>query len=84
MRELDSVEEVYTGWNMTAAVPEEESSQSNVNAAMEHAILQITGKVRVHRDGRDQMVRPLEKVEVEYPGLGRKTSRIFGHPEASG
>ena len=82
MRELDSVEEVYTGWNMSAAVPEEESSQSNVNAAMEHAILQITGKVRVHRDGRDQMVRPLEKVEVEYPGLGRKTSRIFGHPEA--
>jgi saccharopine dehydrogenase-like NADP-dependent oxidoreductase len=82
MRELDSVEEVYTGWNIGGAVPEEESSQSSVNAAMEHGILQMTGTVRVHRDGAYPMVRPLDKVTVDYPGLGSKTARIFGHPEA--
>ena len=82
MRELDSVEELYTGWNLAGAVPEEESSQSNVNAAMEHGIQQITGTVRVHRNGTDEMVRPLEKVEVSYPGIGPKTARLFGHPEA--
>jgi saccharopine dehydrogenase-like NADP-dependent oxidoreductase len=82
MRELDSVEELYTGWNVGGAVPEEESSQSGVNAAMEHGILQMTGTVRVHRDGADAMVRPLDKVTVDYPGLGAKTARIFGHPEA--
>ena len=82
MRELDSVEELYTGWNVGGAVPEEESSQSSVNAAMEHGILQMTGTVRVRREGSDQMVRPLDKVAVDYPGLGPKTARIFGHPEA--
>lgn len=49
---------------------------------MEHAIRQMTGTVRVHRDGTGTMVRPLEKVEVDYPGLGQHTARIFGHPEA--
>ena len=82
MEELDSVREVYTGWNINAATPEEESSQSRVNAAMEHAIRQMTGTVRVHRDGTGAMVRSLEKVEIDYPGLGRQTARIFGHPEA--
>lgn len=82
MRELDSVEELYTGWNIGGAVPEEESSQSSVNAAMEHGILQMTGTVRIHRDGAGTMVRPLDKVTVDYPGLDAKIARIFGHPEA--
>ena len=82
MRELDSVEELYTGWNVGGAVPEEEGSQGRVNAAMEHGILQMTGTVRVRRDGADSMVRPLEKVTIHYPGLGPKVARIFGHPEA--
>ena len=82
MREVDSVEELYTGWNVGGAVPEEEGSQGRVNAAMEHGILQMTGTVRVRRDGADSMVRPLEKVTINYPGLGPKAARIFGHPEA--
>jgi saccharopine dehydrogenase-like NADP-dependent oxidoreductase len=82
MRELDSVSEVYTGWNINGATPEAESSQSGVNAAMEHAILQMTGTVRVHQNGATRAVRPLEKVAVDYPGRGHQTARIFGHPEA--
>ena len=47
MNELDSVREVYTGWDLGSAVPEEESAQEGVNAAMVHAIQQITGTVKV-------------------------------------
>ena len=82
MRELDTVEEVYTGWDMSGAVPEEESSQSGLNAAMVHGVQQLTGKVRVQRGGAPEMVRPLEKVAIDYPGVGTRTAYIFGHPEA--
>ena len=82
MRELDTVDSVYTGWNIGSAIPEEESSQTSVNAAMEHAIQQLTGTVRVQRNGAVEMVRPLEKVRVNYPGVGEREVQIFGHPEA--
>ena len=38
MSELDEVKKVYTGWDISSAQPEEESSQSGVNAAMLHAL----------------------------------------------
>ena len=34
IQELDEVETLYTGWTMDGAAPEEESSQSGVNAAI--------------------------------------------------
>ena len=47
IRELDEVETLYTGWTMDGATPEEESSQSGVNAAMIHAVQQMTGSQRL-------------------------------------
>ena len=82
MRELDTVEEIFTGWDMGSAVPEEESSQGDVNAAMEHGIQQLIGEVQVFRDGASEMARPLERVEIDYPGIGKRNAYIFGHPEA--
>ena len=82
MRELDVVETVYTGWNMSGAKPEEESSQTSVNAAMLHAIEQMTGKVKIYRNGDFQMTRPLKPVTVPYPGREAFIANIFGHPEA--
>ena len=38
---------VYTGWDISSAEPEEESSQSDVNAAMVHGIEQMVGMVKV-------------------------------------
>ena len=46
MTELDEVKKVYTGWDISSAQPEE-SSQSDVNAAMVHGIEQMVGKVKV-------------------------------------
>jgi saccharopine dehydrogenase-like NADP-dependent oxidoreductase len=82
MRELDTVEEVYTGWDMGRAIPEEETSQVGANAAMLHAIQQLTGTVRVFQNGEQRMARPLEDLEVDYPGVGTRRALIFGHPEA--
>ena len=82
MKELDQVSKVYTGWDMSSAKPEEESSQTGVNAAMVHGIEQIIGKVKVFSSGAYKMVRPLEEVTVDYPQLGTYKANIFGHPEA--
>ena len=82
MNQLDEVERVYTGWDLTAATPEDESSQEGTNAAMEHGIEQMIGKVKIFRNGSFEMVRPLEKVYINYPGKKGTNAYIFGHPEA--
>ena len=69
MSELDKVSNVYTGWDISGAEPEEESSQSDVNAAMEHGIEQMIGQVKVYMNKKFQMVRPLKRVNVQYPDL---------------
>ena len=80
--ELDEVSKVYTGWNISGAKPEDESSQKGVNAAMVHGIQQVTGYVKVFYNGKHEMVRPLKEVMVNYPEIGEKKANIFGHPEA--
>jgi saccharopine dehydrogenase-like NADP-dependent oxidoreductase len=82
MKELDSSSTVYTGWDFGGARPEGESSQANVNAAMLHGIEQMTGKVRIFRNGAYELTEPLVPVTVRYPGLTPFRGHIFGHPEA--
>ena len=82
LRELDEVETVYTGWSMDGATPEEQSSQSGVNAAMIHAVQQMTGRVKIQEGGESKMVKPLKRVEINFPGFGKFRPYIFGHPEA--
>jgi len=80
--ELDEVSKIYTGWNISGAKPEDKSSQKGVNAAMVHGIEQVTGYVKVFKNGKYEMVRPLEEVVINYPKIGKKRANIFGHPEA--
>ena len=82
IQELDEVKTLYTGWSMDGAAAEEKSSQSGVNAAMIHAVQQMTGKVRIQENGKPKMVKPLKKIEVDLPGFTKFKPRIFGHPEA--
>ena len=79
---LDMVHTIYTGWNLEEAQPESISSQKETNAAMIHGIEQITGKIKVFKDGKFQMVNPLKELEVSYPNIGNFSAFIFGHPEA--
>ncbi len=82
MNELDAVSKVYTGWDMSSATPEDESSQIGTNAAMVHGIEQMIGQVKIFKDKKFKMARPLEKVTFEYPQVGEFRANIFGHPEA--
>jgi saccharopine dehydrogenase-like NADP-dependent oxidoreductase len=82
LRELDTAEEIYTGWNLEAAVPEPESGQQGVNAALMHGIRQATGTIRVFRDGESREEAPLARLQIDYPGVGRRPVWTFGHPEA--
>ena len=82
INELDQAETIYTGWGMDEAKPEEISSQKDTNAAMIHAIEQISGKVKIFKDNKFQMIKPLEELEINYPKAGNFKASIFGHPEA--
>ena len=82
IRELDEVKTVYTGWDIGGTSLDENAMQQSENAAMMHGIEQMTGQVKVFQDGIFKMVKPLQKVNVEYPGLTSFNGNIFGHPEA--
>ena len=85
-RRLDSVSEIITGWTMRGAVVEDEpaylSSSGSAGAAVEHWLIQISGTIRAWRDGTEQEIRPLQPVELDYPGIGRVRTYTVGHPEA--
>lgn len=82
MQELDAVSTVYTGWDLGGATPEAETSQAGVNAAMLHGIEQMTGRVKIFRNGAFELTEPLAPISVLYPGLTAFKGYIFGHPEA--
>ena len=82
MEELDSVDTVITGWDLSSVNPAEESSQAGTNAAMIHGIQQMTGKVKIFEDGQLSMVQSLKELKINYPGKCIYKANIFGHPEA--
>ena len=71
---VDEVRKVYTGWDMSAAKPESESSQSGVSAAMVHGIEQMIGEVKIFKNGNFEMVKPLEEIKVDYPDIGKRST----------
>ena len=82
MKELDEAESIITGWDVSSAKPEDESSQKGTNAAMEHGLQQISGEIKVYKDKKYKLTKPLEKIKIHYPGRGNHNVFIFGHPEA--
>jgi len=50
-------------------------------AAIEHWVQQFTGKIRLLRNGELVDVSPLEKIKLNYPGIGQVTTYTVGHPE---
>ena len=82
IRELDSVSKVFTGWDAGGTSIDETAKKQSVNAAMMHAVEQITGKVKIYQDSTYKMVKPLKGIDVNYPGLTTFTGNIIGHPEA--
>ncbi|TCO53460.1 saccharopine dehydrogenase family protein [Actinocrispum wychmicini] len=79
-RELDTTDEVITGWNIEAGGLDD-TPGPEVSAAVVHGITQMTGTIRVLRGGRMVDEPPLRRTVLDYPGLGRRTAWTFGHPE---
>lgn len=82
---LERPEEIVTGWNLEAAQPDEAGGAggaAEVSAALIHGVRQMTGTIRVVRDGRPVDERPLRRFTVDYPGVGPRPLWTFGHPEA--
>ncbi|WP_194818043.1 saccharopine dehydrogenase family protein [Nocardia sp. XZ_19_385] len=81
-RELDTVESLVTAWNGEDAGEPAPSGAKQPNAAYLHAIQQITGTIKVTRDGELTDRPALEEITLDYPGIGVGSGWSFGHPEA--
>ncbi len=84
MNELDKVDDLITGWGTGGH--DEELAQGageggTQRAANEHLIHQVTGKIRVRRDGAFRDATAFEEITVDYPGVGPVTTHTVGHPE---
>lgn len=81
--ELDEVETIVTGWSASGGAPEESlpGQGGSFGAAIEHWLLQISGTIRLLKDGALTDVKPLEEVMLDYPGIGSAPVYTLGHPE---
>ena len=81
-RQLDRVDEIVTGWDLTAGSLDHARTPGTSNAAVLHAIAQITGSIRVTRNGLQVDEPALQRIHIDYPGVGARPAWTFGHPEA--
>ncbi len=85
---LDSVEEVITGWSIDgsgediSAVVSSHPKVQGASAALVHWVQQMTGTIRVLKEGGYQQVKPLVRSDIFYPGYGSLPVWSVGHPEA--
>ncbi|MFT6043096.1 MAG: saccharopine dehydrogenase-like NADP-dependent oxidoreductase [Porticoccaceae bacterium] len=77
--ELDTVDEVYTGWCLDYEVSEQSGPEPS--AADVHGMQQLTGKIKYFWDGKPYDDRPLKKIMLDYSDLGKHKAYTVGHPE---
>jgi saccharopine dehydrogenase-like NADP-dependent oxidoreductase len=88
MRQLDRVDAVYTGWNLEGTRAEHHEDATGTaqphapSAAIVHFLHQITGTIRIRRDGAFVDSKPIEEVRLECPGVFAGCGWTVGHPEA--
>jgi saccharopine dehydrogenase-like NADP-dependent oxidoreductase len=84
---LHSVDELITGWGTGGGGERRRSDSSRAGqggsygAAIEHWLHQLTGTIRLFRNGEFVDVAPMEEVRIDYPGIGLGTVYTVGHPE---
>ncbi|MBF0234740.1 MAG: saccharopine dehydrogenase NADP-binding domain-containing protein [Desulfamplus sp.] len=87
MNMLDSVDSLITAWGsggnnlMTLWKTAKASAGGSYGAAIEHAMQQLTGTIRLLVDGQFKDVKPFEQIVIDYPGIGKVTAYTIGHPE---
>ena len=84
---LDEVTNCYTAWPLDVEMPGSDNSpiqtesEEEVSAAVIHLAEQISGTVHGVIGGRPIKVKPLEQLNLNYPGLGQGAAVTVGHPE---
>jgi len=82
---LDHVDELMTGWGVgdkgLDTTESEPGEGGTFGAALDHFMQQISGEIRVWRGGALTAARPLEPIEIVYPGAGLCVTHTIGHPE---
>lgn len=82
---LDQVDVLLTGWDvitsMTDASFQEVMHHAAPSAALIHWLHQTSGYIRIQQQGKLTDVKPLQKLQFEYPGRGAAVVWTVGHPE---
>lgn len=77
--ELDEVHALITAWDLSLATPERIGPEPS--AATVHGLHQLSGQVRVWREGRVCAESPMKSLYIGIPGHGRHRLHTIGHPE---
>jgi hypothetical protein len=85
-RQVDLVEEIQTGWSVQAAmapsIDRPDMGQAGPSAALVHWLQQATGTVLQWQDGDLHRAAPLQREQIDYPGVGTRPGWNIGHPES--
>lgn len=81
--ELDVVHELHTGWKLSGARVIEETAfpPKGASAASEHWLHQCSEPIRAWDEGAPAWLPPVERVELDFPGVGPAVAYTMGHPE---
>ncbi len=80
-RRLDTVDTLLTGWDTVEAMDDPAALDATPSAALIHWLGQISGKIRLHMDGKQTEATPLAEYAFHYPGYGEAIVWTVGHPE---
>lgn len=81
IRQVGAPHRVVTTWGSASLAKEEAQADTDLGAALDHWLEQITGSIPVFAAGRVTAGRPLSEIELHVPGLGKVTAHTVGHPE---
>ena len=84
--ELDTVEEVYTTWGGGESSGGEgelgiADKAGEPTAAALHWMRQLTGEITAWENGEYTACKPLQRIDIDYPGIGSAECYSVGHPE---
>ncbi|MGT2511481.1 saccharopine dehydrogenase family protein [Cupriavidus basilensis] len=81
IRNVEVPHRVVTTWGSASRAKEEANADTDLGAALEHWIEQLTGSIPVFRAGRITAGTPLAEVMLHVPGVGAVKAHTVGHPE---
>jgi len=79
-RLLARMTDLYAAWNIEEK-GDDEPDILEYSAATVHWMKQSSGRILECRDGKLTQVKPLQEVELRYPGRGTRKVWTVGHPE---